>query len=394
MNINTAAILRGGALVSWRGASFYHRGNLELPLDRETIDIDDIEPFGVTFRSQDKQSIEPSFTPAGRLSEIGNLINRYATSVKGDLINLEEFPVTINTTTNVLTVPSGNLLSTGNEVMIHWLATQPAGLSRTTRYYWHSASGTTGTLHASAADATNNTNAIDITTTGSGVVLSVARPLVIHARNGLRITYYNAALVNIPSLRFKAGETLLGECGFRIYVRNGADPEDLSAAYYAIDFAAFSDSSFDPADIPRQSPVVTWDNGSPWADGLSTREGAEVAFELNVNPLPNDAFGENVLGESFGKLELTVTSAVQGVTEAEAKAALKIQTGARGDDISGDGPLEIDTAAYNFTIGDAALTSAPQAFGSADQRSGNFVWRAMPVFDLGALNPLYELTQN
>jgi hypothetical protein len=381
MNINTAAILRGGALVSWRGASFYHRGDIELPMTRESIDINDIEPFAVTFRSQDQQMIEANFTPSGRLTEVANLVNRYATTVRGELINIEEFPVTLNASTDVVTVPSGNLLATGDEVMIHWLATAPGGLSRTTRYYWRSASGTTGTLYdtyAHAIDTGSTSGLIDISSAGSAVVLSVSRPLTIHCRNGLKIVYYNAGLVNLPPLRFQAGETLLGECGFRMFVRN----------------AAFSDTSFDPADLPRQSPVVSWDNGTPWSAGLATREGAEVEFELQTEGLPSDAFGEDALGQIFTGLDVSVTAAVQGVTEAEVMAALKQHTASRGSDISGDGALDIDTAVYNFEIADAALVEAPQNFGSANQRGGDFVWRAMPTFNAGAPEPLFELTEN
>lgn len=381
-------------MITWRGASFYHRGDIVVPMTRETIDITDIEPFAATFRSQDKQMLEANFTPSGRLSEISNLVNRYSTSTRGDLINVEEFTATCDASTDVVTIPSGNLLATGDEVMMHALITQPGGVSRTTRYYWRSASGTTGTLHTSASGASANTGKVDITTAGSGAVLSVGRPLIIHTRKGLKLTYYCAALTKIPSLRFKAGETLLGETGFRFFVRPGQDPADLSAAYFLAEYAAFTDTSFDPADLPREFPVVTWANGSPWSDGLASRDGANVEFELSTEDLPSDAFGNDALGRIFTNLNLTVTASPQGVTEAEAMAALKVNSGKRGDDLAGDGALDLDTPTYNFEVADAALVEAPQNFGSSTQRAGDFVWRGMPTFTAGARDPLYTLTEN
>lgn len=45
--------------------------------------------------------------------------------------------------------------------------------------------------------------------------------------------------------------------------------------------------------VPRP---LDWDNGSPWVDGLSTKEGAQVEFDQKTNPAPCDFYGENQLG--------------------------------------------------------------------------------------------------
>lgn len=394
MNINAAAIRRGGAIIKWRGATFYHRGELQIPMQREDVNID-VEPFGIVDRGHNRVNLPINFRPSGRLSEIEAIVNRYASSVPGQLINIEEYPVSINAGTDVLTTTGNHLLNTGDEVMVHSLITMPAGLSRTTRYYARVASATTLTLfdtYAHAIDGVEVAGLIDITSAGSGVILDIARPLIVHTFDGLHIKYHAAGLVNLGALNLTAGDTLLDQVGFMAFVRPGQDPEDMTGAFHEITYVPFSDTSFDPADLPRLSPVVTWGNGSPWSDGLSTRGGAKANFELTLNNLPNDAFGEDQIGRIFSRIDVTVTAAVQGVTEAEAKAALKIQSAKRGESIGGDGALTITAGDVEFELADAALMDAPQNFGSQNQREGDFVWRANPTFTASVKNPLFELT--
>ncbi len=399
MNLNIAANLRGPALVTWRGASFLHRKPLDLPMKRETINFDDFEAFPVVFRSHDRVSQAINFTGLGQLSEISSLINRYSTARRGDLINIEEYPVTITNASDLLTCATDHLLADGDEVMVHWLVTAPSGLSKTTRYYARVTGNSSTTLKlydtkAHAQDTGSTTGLVNIASDGSGVILDIARPLVLHFINGLRITYYNVGLTKLPTLNFSGAETLLDACEFTVFVRNGHDPDDPSAAFMAYDYAAFTAPSFDPADVPRQSPVITWANGSPWSDGLSTRAGAKAEFELMTEDDESDAWGKGMLGKYFKAIDVKVTAAVKGVTEAEAASALKAQSGTRGGDLGGDGALDIDTTAYNLELADAALIDAPQQATATDQRGKDFVWQAVPKFTAGALDPLYELTEN
>jgi hypothetical protein len=81
----------------------------------------------------------------------------------------------VNTTTNVITInlsiddESTVRFSTAQPVKLQAMpsATLPTGLDSSTTYYVR-VSGSTITLHPTASDATNNTNIVDITGTGSG----------------------------------------------------------------------------------------------------------------------------------------------------------------------------------------------------------------------------------
>lgn len=391
MNLNTATILRGPVIVNWRGASFFHKGALEVPMDQSVVDIE-AEPFGIVGHRADTAKFPINLTPAGRTTEVENLINRYATSKNGDLINIEEYPVSLNADTDLLTTTGNHLLATGDEVMVHWLVTAPGGLSRTTRYYARVASDTTLTLHTSAAGAAANTGKVDITSAGSGVILDVTRALTLTTLSGLQIKYFNVGLIGVPDLEFSAVKQMLGQAQFMAFVRNGQDPEDADARYYALSMVSPPSTSFDPDTIKTQPPKVSWAFDAAWS-GLQTRDGAKVAFDLKTSPVPNDAFGEDALGMIFNDLNLTASAALQGLTEAEIKAGLQAHTKLRGSNLSG-GALEIETDYYTFEIADSILTKAPTQFASSEQRGGQFEFKSQKSFTGGAPDPTYELSVN
>lgn len=382
-------------MVTHRGSKFYHTGALNVPLQRDVLEFD-VEGFGIFF-GHDRVNRPFDFTPSGRTSELSPLLDRPAALSEGDLINVEEYPVTITHASDLLTCASVHLLSDGDEVMVYWRGTAPAGLSKTTRYYARVTGMSTTTLklydtEAHALDTGAVTGLVDITSAGSGVILCVTRPLILHLFDGLRIKYYSAALTKVPNLHLSSGKALLGSLQFMSFVRNGQDPADPAGAFHSIDYLSFSDTSFDHTELLRASPVLAWANGSPWADGLATKEGAEVAFDMKTNPVPNDFYGENQLGMIFGSLTAKVTAAVQGVTMAEAEAALKSQSAMRGETLEGDGALTVTAGDVEFELADAALVEAPQSLTAKNQREGDFVWQSNSTLTTGALNPLYTLT--
>lgn len=387
--MNIASILRGPALIKWRGATMYSRGGIEAALDTSVTEID-VEPFGIILRPTDTPTLNINFTPDGQLANVAALINRYASTQQGEFINVEEFPVSVNTGTNVLTCGSAHLLTSGDEVMVHARIAMPSGLDKDTRYYARQASSTTLTLHPTAADAVANTNTVVVVSAGTGVVLSVARPLVIHTFSGLKITYFCAALVSVPDLRLTAGDTLLGQCGFQAFIRPGQAPASAADRYYKIEVEALTDTSFDRNSIQIAPPIVDWERGAAW-EGLPTREAATVAFTLNSEGLASDAFGEDALGRIFTRLDVQLTAAVQGVTEADVKSALHLHDKVRGELIS-DGALTVSAGDVTFTMADARLTAGPQNFSSTAQRTGDCVWQAQRSFTDGAPDPLFELT--
>jgi hypothetical protein len=78
----------------------------------------------------------------------------------------------VNTGTDVITTDAAHGFATADPVKVRATSgsTLPTGLSETTQYYARNVSSTTITLHPTAADATGNTNIVDITAVGSGTI--------------------------------------------------------------------------------------------------------------------------------------------------------------------------------------------------------------------------------
>lgn len=78
----------------------------------------------------------------------------------------------VNTGTDVITTNATHGLTTADPVRVRATAgsTLPTGLAATTQYYARAVSTTTLTLHPTAADATGNTNIVNITAVGSGTM--------------------------------------------------------------------------------------------------------------------------------------------------------------------------------------------------------------------------------
>lgn len=79
--------------------------------------------------------------------------------------------LSVNASTNIIETSAAHSLSTGNAVRLT-AASVPGGLVEGGIYYVRVATATTVSLHPTPADAAANTNILDITTTGSTVVLN------------------------------------------------------------------------------------------------------------------------------------------------------------------------------------------------------------------------------
>lgn len=391
--MNLASILRGPVIANWRGVTSFHKGGLELPTSISTFDIE-AEPWGLLQSRKDTPDMKITLTPAGRVQEVVSMINRYSTTENGELLNIEEYPVTINASTDTLTTATAHLLSAGDEVMVHATLTQPGGVNRTTRYYANVPTGTTLKLYDTEAHAIagGSTGLVDITDAGSGVILDVCRPLTITTLKGWQAKFYNVGLTKVPDLIFGATKTMLGQAEFTIYVRNGQDPDDPSNGYFALSQVTPPTPSIDPADIKTRSPKITWEEAAVWSN-LLTRAGATVSFDLrSPQGIESDAFGDGAMGAIFKGIVPSVKATPYGPTESELLSALKLHSKSRGESIGG-GALTVATATHQFVIGDAALITGPQMFSTQDPRIGECEWRGQRTVTEGVVDAPFELTE-
>jgi hypothetical protein len=214
--------------------------------------------------------------------------------------------------------------------------------------------------------------------------------LVVHGRDGVKITFHNAAITGAPSLRLSTGTTISGQMTFTAIVANSTDPTN-AAAYYTIASQAYpGDAGFAVADIYTTPYVANWGVSAPWANFV-TDAGWEVGFEMNVREEKADGIGTYDL--VLENLKVTAKAAPVGPTMAQIMTALK--TGeALGTDLSGDDDLVIASTvvgAPEVTISRAAMIESGFAFGSQPKRIGPTTWQATRLITAGVAQPLFSV---
>jgi hypothetical protein len=154
------------------------------------------------------QTITPAVTFTGQITANGGLVTNSSGSLSTNTINeltadngvfvdrlqvkdgnvrlgtirgIVTLSTGVNTGTDVFTTDAAHGFTTADPVRVRATSgsTLPTGLAETTQYYARAVTGSTLTLHPTAADATGNTNIVDITAVGSGtmwIVGDVATP--------------------------------------------------------------------------------------------------------------------------------------------------------------------------------------------------------------------------
>lgn len=392
MSVNAATILGGPALVQFKGATFYSKGNITLTPTRETFNVE-TDRFGKVDERVSDDGLRVAFTPAGEWESL-SVLWPYASTLLGSLITPQSLLVTaINTGTEELTITAHGL-TTGDDVLVHvatggTLPTTIPALVNTTRYYVRAVDANTVKLYTSASDAGTDTNAINFTAAGTGgFYLDRDWPLVIHTFDGIKITLHNAAVVQMPAIDLSAVKTPIGQVEFEAFLRNGTDWSN-SAARYTITAAALADTSFDPDNILTQPYVAAWGAVAPW-DSFQTAEGFAIAFNLGLSPVTVDSLG--MVSRRLQSIDVTATATPVGLNEADVLSKLLLQdTGAiRGRSLSGDNLNISGTGVYVRLYG-AGLRQAPQNFSSGLGRVAALQWFAGRTFTAGAPNPLFHV---
>lgn len=395
MPSNIAKIIGGPALVFYRGATFYTKGDIRVE--------EEIVPFNVatsrygeeTDRRLDQRNVTVAFTPAGEREAL-SVLYPYRTALIGSLVTPQRIAVeAIDTDTDVLTCTAHGL-ATADLVLVEMsiggtLPALSAGpLSETTRYYVRAVSEDTLTLHPTAADATANTNKLDFTDDGTGTMyIDRDHPLTVWGFDGEKHVFHNAAVIQQPDIIASAVATLFGEVQFGAFVRNGFDPTDENSIE-TISHAALSDTSFDPDAILTVPFTASWGNTAPW-DSFEAKAGWRFRFPVRLEPRGNDRMGNRTM--RLVSASALATCIPDGIDSSQLASKLRIQgTGAHrgarlvgGDDLDVYGP---DGDPYIRIYG-ARLRTGPRMFGAAVDRVGECEWYAARSFEAGVANPLF-----
>jgi len=392
MPSNVSTILGGPAVVQYRGASFFSKGNITLTNNKQTFPIVTDRFQKVDERVSDEE-LKVSFEPAGEFENL-SVLWPYASTVLGSLIAPQSQAVTgLNTATDVLTITAHGF-ATADPVLLHVstggaLPTSAPQVDNLTTYYVRAIDANTFTLHPTAVDANANTNPINFSVAGTGTLyVDKDLPLTIWTFAGVKLVLFNAAITKMPALNLSATKTIIGNVEFEAFLRNGVDWSNATARWQ-ITNAALTDTTFDPANILTQPYTAAWGVTAPWSS-FQTREGWVVDFNLALEAVMTDALG--TVSRRLQGIDVTAKATPAGIDESQLLAALLLQdVGAkRGRSLSGANLLlsGANANAYVQLYG-AALKAAVQNFSAGQPRMGELTWFATRTFAAGVANPLF-----
>jgi hypothetical protein len=220
---------------------------------------------------------------------------------------------------------------------------------------------------------------------GESVFGATDETLVIHGRDGTKVTLANARVTKMPNLRFGTGKTTIGSLTFTALVAKSADPAAI-ASYWAWASATYpGDAGFDLATIWTAPNISVWGDAAGF-DSFDTETGWEIAFGLRLAEVAVDGIG--TVDMKLVGVDCTATATPIGPTAAQALAAL------HGALAPGSRPLvkQLNIApliegAPEFVMPGAMMTAADAGWGTGRKRVGQCTWTGVRTFAEAVVGP-------
>jgi hypothetical protein len=232
------------------------------------------------------------------------------------------------------------------------------------------------------------------TVPGTSIFGSADRPLVIHGRDGVKVTVHNAALTRMPAIRLGVGVTLAGACQFTgLLALSKAVTAADGYLTVASNQAYPGDTNFNAGAILTQPALATW-GSAPWAAFEVEAPGWEITPTLRLSPVATDGLG--TVDMLLQGLEVTARAVPVGPTIAQMLTAHK-ETAEFGSSMmpSGGTDLVITSGAATpqvvVTVNAAALVETEMVWSAAKKRVAQCVWRAQKTFTTGDPDPLFTV---
>lgn len=229
------------------------------------------------------------------------------------------------------------------------------------------------------------------TLTGASIYGVVDRPLVVHGRDGIKITVPNAAVTAMPTIRHGVDKTLVGPVTFTGLVANSTDGS-AEANYFTITPATYpGDGGFSVTNIPTFGHRLIWKAAAaPWTL-CATETGAEVSFALALQEQAVDGLG--TIDMRLTKLDVTATATPVGPTAAEIMTALNGGGALGAAAVVSDLTIKPDAAGGCQTVlKKAQLVDASLRYGAASKRIGVCTWQSTRGFTGGIPDALFAIT--
>jgi hypothetical protein len=229
---------------------------------------------------------------------------------------------------------------------------------------------------------------------GSSIFGSTDSDVTIQTLAGQLITWKAGAITKMPDLILSAVKPALGAVTIACIGENATAWSD-EAKRAVVAATAFSDASFDPADIKMAAYVAAITGASaPW-DAIQTQEGWTISFDVKAEPVKTDALG--TVDMRIGGVTASAKCIPVGISEAQLLAKLPLQGAgiARGTRLS---TLGADLTITGPNVGDpivvlknAVMTTGQLKFGSTALRIGEIAFECAVTFTTGVRNALFTV---
>lgn len=378
-------IIGGPAIITYRGATLRSKGDITLESQLETFPINTSLLEQVDERVS-QHPITVKFVPDGEWSNLVVLFP-YVNTFFGDFIT----PVRTlgSITANAASVPNHNLQSGDAVVPSVYSGTITVGLAAGVTYFVYAVSPDALKFMTNRADAVAGTNAVAISAGTGTTKIVVNNPLTIQTVQGRLLTFWNAAVVQMPGIIGSTVQTLLEEVSFEAFLADGQDWSGVASLYQNVASPWPGDNTFSPANILTAPITAQWGAVAPWSS-INTKTGWRVNFAMQLEPIEVDNVG--LVTRRYSGLVVTATAIPVGITEQDVYTALVLQgSGAyRGRSLGATG-INLDLSATGFfcRLYQAALRGGPLMFSSHVDRVGELTWVSTRAISGGVVSPLF-----
>lgn len=223
---------------------------------------------------------------------------------------------------------------------------------------------------------------------GASIFGTSNKALVIHTKDGRKITYARAAMMKMPVLACRPIDTLMGEMGFVVH---GQGVVTDAGNFRTLASEAFADASFDETTIKTARYTAAY-GASPY-DAIGALEGFELEVAMGLQVVNADDVGEAdiVLSSLMGKCRFRPSN----LTQAQVDTLLMLQdTGALdiGESVAkSNTDLVLTSAALNATLHKCGPVSANARYALGEHVHGVIEFASKWTFTTGVANDIYTL---
>lgn len=226
---------------------------------------------------------------------------------------------------------------------------------------------------------------------GTSIYGSSDAALVVHGRDGIKITVHNAAVTQMPSIRLGVAQTIQGQVTFTGLVAKDTDPTN-AAAYYTIASAAYpGDTGWAASDILTLAFASAWGASAPW-DDFMTEAGWEISFALQLADQKADGVG--TVTKTLQGLDVTAKAIPVGPTMANLMAKMGNTQPLGGSIQDNADDLVISATGVYVAVKNAAIIETDLGWGNQRKRLGPTSWQANRTVTTGALDPLFIISDS